>query len=124
MRKHPGSIPVMMFLLMLLYITPAAADSLELPEIEPGVTSMADNTVKVPDLYRIKKQEALLILEQAGLHPVVKDKMNMNFDLVGMECRVLSQIPLPGEQVEPGSAVILHIYVPVGSCEAPPGRES
>lgn len=127
MIKQPGTKLCIMALLTLMFIVPLfslqAAESVEQTVDPPDLVPNADNRVEVPDLYSMKKQEALSLLEQTGLIPLVKKKTSMNFDLTGMDCRILSQTPLPGQQVMRGTQITIYIYVPVGSCEGRSGTE-
>jgi len=72
---------------------------------------------KVPNVYSFTKQEAMARLTQAGFDPVVKNRSSFNFNLVGMTCRVLAQMPLPGDLLSPGTRVTITIYEPSGTCD-------
>ena len=85
--------------------------------VPPEREAMTRGLIKVPNVYSYEKRQALLSLRNAGLTPVVKNRASFNFNLIGMQCKVLAQMPLPGDLVERGGEVTLTIYEPTGSCD-------
>ncbi len=88
---------------------------------EPRSNPVVNDMLRVPGVVGMNKFEAMSTLQQAGLNPVIKIKTAVNPKHKGMECQVISQIPLPGGVAMIGSSITICVYMPSGaSCETQP----
>jgi hypothetical protein len=73
--------------------------------------------IRIPGVIGMHLQEALIVLQQAGLNPIVKRKQRVMKEYAGMECTVVSQLPLPGGVAMFGASVTISLYMPTGACQ-------
>ena len=88
---------------------------------EPRTNPVVNDMLRIPGVVGMNKFEAMSTLQQAGLNPELKTKTAVSTKHKGMECKVISQIPLPGGVAMIGSSITIYVYMPPGaSCEAQP----
>jgi len=88
---------------------------------EPRTNPVVNDMLRIPGVVGMNKFEAMSTLQQAGLNPALKTKTAVSAKHKGMECKIISQIPLPGGVAMIGSSVTIYVYMPPGaSCEAQP----
>jgi len=88
---------------------------------EPRSNPVVNDMLRIPGVVGMNRFEAMSALQQAGLNPALKIKTAVNSKHKGMECKVISQIPLPGGVAMIGSSVTIYVYMPPGaSCEGQP----
>lgn len=103
--------------LLCVYSYAGPLDRTSEPRSNPAVNDM----LRVPGVVGVNKFEAMSTLQQAGLNPTLKIKIAVNSKHKGMECKVISQIPLPGGVAMIGSSVTIYVYMPPGaSCDMQP----
>ena len=117
MRKQAGiGYLVVMILVTCVLFTPATAGPLNRSGGEPRTNPVVDDMIRIPGVIGMHWQEALAILQQAGLNPIVKTKETLIKKYEGMECTVISQLPLPGGVAMLGASVTISLYMPSGLC--------
>jgi len=108
--------------IFLIFILPVSTHAGPLDRTdEPRSNPVVNDMLRMPGVVGMNRFEAMSALQQAGLNPVVKIKTAVNPKYRGMECTVISQIPLPGGVAMIGSSVTVYVYMPPGSsCEGQP----
>jgi hypothetical protein len=71
-----------------------------------------DDMLRIPGVIGQTKTEACMILQQAGLNPVIHIVTGESTKHKGMECQVVKQSPLPGGVAMIGSSVEIDVYAP------------
>lgn len=71
-----------------------------------------DDMMRIPGVVGQSRSEACMILQQAGLNPEIKIVKSPPSPNQGMECKVISQSPLPGGVAMIGSTIEITIYAP------------
>lgn len=71
-----------------------------------------DDMLRIPGVIGQTKTEACMMLQQAGLNPVVHMITEKSTKHKGMECQVVKQSPLPGGVAMIGSSVEIDVYTP------------
>jgi len=125
MRRRPGTVPAVtrggILVLILFLAGPACSRDRASVHTDPAPSTPLERLhpgpIHVPDLFSLTRLQAVTQLEGAGLTPVVRTELAVNFKLTGMHCRVIAQRPLPGAQLAVGTPVHITVYMPVGTCE-------
>lgn len=130
MRRQ--TIPLLLATLMMMVATASVAGPLD--RIPDGRTNPAvDDMVRIPGVIGQAKTEACMLLQQAGLNPVVRMITAESNKHKGMECTVVKQSPLPGGVAMIGVSVKIDVYAPIdcvdqlpndGYQEGYPGEEA
>lgn len=95
------------------------AGPLDRSETQPRSNPTTQNMIRVPGVVGMDKHSALSLVQQAGLNVRLEQSKKKP---VGMEGKVVAQMPSPGGVAMYGTTLILYIFeLPPGSNDAGPG---
>ena len=109
MTRHSMQVGIAALLMMAATIS-AAGPLDRTPEARSNPA--VDDMMRIPGVVGQSRSEACMILQQAGLNPEIKLVKRAPSQNQAMECKVISQSPLPGGVAMIGSTVEITIYAP------------